>query len=402
VVKATEIPRRASLALGIACVPVESTANTNATDHITMSHQPTCPGAETRCPRKSSGAICKKAHAAARVAAEAGVEPPAWARAATVRVRLPSRQGVVVVVPALRVWHVPQRSNGATPPGSPITPVTCPTDATPTLCPSCDPAARRGTPCPYGNGSACPFVHADVRGAPEYRPHEKAAAARGAYERFAPGASINIAVAGKAPVSVPSEQLLITKAPVGTRRVVAACSHFIAKGRCDRGPSCSFAHPVLDPGTSSQKRQQRTPELQQQQQSFQQQPALSQQPHPGRAGSASALGREKARSYNIVASPPSLSSSRAAVQSPSEAVSHAEFSPRHHSGGDSTTPTPTSGDTTPTSAWDSAGSHPGAPPSGPPRGAVSFTDRRTLRGRFSHAPYDAVPIFSYASAAHCR
>mmetsp|Transcript_37441 Transcript_37441/g.115629 ORF Transcript_37441/g.115629 Transcript_37441/m.115629 type:complete len:373 (-) Transcript_37441:1063-2181(-) len=372
-----------------------------------MSHQPTCPGAETRCPRKSSGAICKKAHAAARVAAEAGVEPPAWARAATVRVRLPSRQGVVVVVPALRVWHVPQRSNGATPPGSPITPVTCPTDATPTLCPSCDPAARRGTPCPYGNGSACPFVHADVRGAPEYRPHEKAAAARGAYERFAPGASITIAVGGKAPVSVPSEQLLLTEAPVGIRRVVAACSHFMAKGRCDRGRGCSFAHPVLHPGTSQQQ-QRNAPQLQRQQQHYDQQ--LSPQPPP--AGNASALGLENARSHDSLAAvpPASPSSSRAAVKSPSEALSRAVSSPHHGSGGDSTTPTPTSADTTnPTSAGDSAGSHPGVPSSGPR--AVFFSEHRTPRDsglvaperrRYSHAPYDAVPIFSYASAAHCR
>ena len=147
---------------------------------------------QSRCLRKASATLVAKAHAAARAAAKAGASPPTWARNATVRVHQPSRPEAIVLVRALRVWHVPppmcetlhRDNNCDTDPSNAAPCCVAPTSLL--LCPyyelqACDTGAGE---CP--SGSACPYVHADVRGAPEYQPHEKTAAARGAYERFAP------------------------------------------------------------------------------------------------------------------------------------------------------------------------------------------------------------------------
>jgi len=178
-----------------------------------------------------------RAFAALRAARAAGTPPPAWALSATVRVALPSHASAIVLLPLSRVTHLPScrtATNANTAPWPALS-----------LCPSCDPTGpRHGAVC---GGVVCAFVHADALGATVFDPHEAAAAARGAYERFAPGLRVPLVLPGHATAVVPSERLLRTRAFVGVRRAVGACEHFVARGFCDRGAECTFAHPVALP-----------------------------------------------------------------------------------------------------------------------------------------------------------
>uniref|UniRef100_A0A6U4X619 C3H1-type domain-containing protein n=1 Tax=Neobodo designis TaxID=312471 RepID=A0A6U4X619_NEODS len=213
---------------------------------------------------------------------------PAWVRSAKLHIQVPSRPGVVLVVAAEKIWHIPADADGvnltlcpqydshlrnhnatanaaAAAPlqGAPPSVTTAPVVATlgpPALIASAD-------PCPLG--ARCAFVHGDVRGATEYIPHIRDIATRfaatdgdgaaaamllsaegGPYARYPAGAVVQLARPNETAIyhEVPSEQLLRTRALDGSRRPVSHCVHFFTKGRCDRGPLCQFAHHLPLPG----------------------------------------------------------------------------------------------------------------------------------------------------------
>jgi len=87
-------------------------------------------------------------------------------------------------------------------------------------------------------------VHADVRGATEYTPHERDAPSP--HGRYPPGTTVPLALPNEsvATQTVPSEHLLRTRALDSARRPLTHCVHFYTKGRCDRGVRCYFAHYV--------------------------------------------------------------------------------------------------------------------------------------------------------------
>jgi hypothetical protein len=121
-----------------------------------------------------------------------------------------------------------------------------------TLCPSYDPAEGEHRPrCKAG--PKCAYVHADIRRASEYAPHERSLAHT--YERFATVAGERLILvhrsskdAGAGGDVIPASEIL--RALESSTAAVAHCVHFAKKGRCDRGSECLFVHHVPAPATA--------------------------------------------------------------------------------------------------------------------------------------------------------
>jgi len=186
------------------------------------------------------------------------------------KVRVASRPHSMYSVDLARVWHVPASTAGAVA----------------TLCVHYDDRASAVGPCP--RGTACSFVHADIRSAARYTPHTVDAARRGHFKRYAPGARVTVlpppgpmsasadeivtshevslslnadllalAETPPSPFVAPSECLLRTRALACNADGIVAggsgdntpalgpvtmCCHFTMRHSCDRGVRCKYAH----------------------------------------------------------------------------------------------------------------------------------------------------------------
>jgi hypothetical protein len=109
--------------------------------------------------------------------------------------------------------------------------------------------------CPAG--ANCPFVHADLRRAQRFQPHN-----RGAwnaledvpYPRLSGGGpSFAIAAPNKtvAKEHIPSEMIIRTRALESGREPLSHCAHFVRKGVCDLGADCLFIHAVRLAGANA-------------------------------------------------------------------------------------------------------------------------------------------------------
>eukprot|EP00672_Neobodo_designis_P006655 CAMPEP_0174856564 /NCGR_PEP_ID=MMETSP1114-20130205/36103_1 /TAXON_ID=312471 /ORGANISM="Neobodo designis, Strain CCAP 1951/1" /LENGTH=274 /DNA_ID=CAMNT_0016091365 /DNA_START=254 /DNA_END=1078 /DNA_ORIENTATION=- len=165
------------------------------------------------------------------------------------RVRLDASANVTLLIPAANVRHVPTLNRSS--------------DVL-VLCPSCDPRVTQqnaAPACAARGAGACPFVHADARNATAFGAHERAAATTGAYERFSAGKRARLTFPGGVRVTVPSDQVLRTRAAVHPRRAAGVCEHYALRGRCERGAACTFAHPVSCDAAEPQPSTKRHPSL---------------------------------------------------------------------------------------------------------------------------------------------
>jgi hypothetical protein len=206
--------------------------------------------------RKSLASQCRRARAAVAQARAAGAEPPNWAATSNIHIGVPGRPGLVAVIPAASVTHVPKGRRVSI----------CP-------CHVRDAQAERdqsAASCP--RGPKCPHVHCDAAHVAVYTPHVAPDCTdvdvhdiRCASPPPACFPPTGLAVAVAQPshdttvvAHVPTEAMLVTRVfdtipggveglPNTTSFVATECAHFRNRRRCDRGADCAFAHLVLTP-----------------------------------------------------------------------------------------------------------------------------------------------------------
>jgi len=152
-------------------------------------------------------------------------------RAQRLLVRVPSTGAVVVVESAMLFFGKHKQR------GKPLT-----------LCPAFDCADPSAAVC--HDAANCNCVHADVRLASLFQPHQRSAAMFGQYPRMRGSELVEVTRDDDSGVDrVPPGSVLITRAQEAVRRPLRHCAHFLS-GKCNRGSECEFAHVVPTMGST--------------------------------------------------------------------------------------------------------------------------------------------------------